>query len=181
MSALAPSVKVFWKTSAKPTVFSPTIGRPEMSIPSNLFLGNGRIYLFGFSRGAYTARATAGVICKFGLLTARGMDGIGYVLDAYGKHQLTDPKVVADLASKYERREGLDKANKWSIPIKFVGVWDTVGSLGIPDLYIFGMRASLFDSVLAKINEKYQFADTNLHPNIEFAFHAYLSPVKHES
>ena len=125
-----------------------------------------RIYLFGFSRGAYTARATAGIICKFGLLTKRGMDGIAEVLDAYGKHQLDDPTIVAALAKKYERRSDTPP------PIKFVGVWDTVGSLGIPDLYIMGMRATLFDSMLAKINQKYQFANTDLHPNIEFAFHA---------
>jgi len=126
----------------------------------------GRIYLFGFSRGAYTARATAGIISKFGLLTKRGMDGIGKVLDAYGKHQLENPTIVAELGAKYKRR------SETPPPIKFVGVWDTVGSLGIPDLYILGMRATLFDSMLAKINQKYEFANTNLHPNIQFAFHA---------
>ena len=124
------------------------------------------IYLFGFSRGAYTARSTAGLICEFGLLTKRGMDGIGYVLDAYRQHHLTQPSEIELLASKYERRSA-------NVPIKFVGVWDTVGSLGIPDLYILGIRASAFDFVLGKINEQYQFSDTDLHPMIQHAFHAY--------
>jgi uncharacterized protein (DUF2235 family) len=137
--------------------------------PWHRFSDVSRIYLFGFSRGAYTARATAGIICKFGLLTKRGMDGIGYVLDAYGKHELEDPVKIAALAAKYERKSA-------DVPIKFVGVFDTVGSLGIPDLYIFGIRASLFDSLLAKINQQYQFSDTDIHPNIELAFHAYTTP-----
>jgi uncharacterized protein (DUF2235 family) len=124
------------------------------------------IYLFGFSRGAYTARSAAGLICRFGLLTKRGMDGIGYVLDAYRKHLLTKPGEIETLASKYERKSA-------NVPIKFVGVWDTVGSLGIPDLYIFGIRASAFDYILGKINQQYQFSDTNLHPMIQYAFQAY--------
>jgi uncharacterized protein (DUF2235 family) len=124
------------------------------------------IYIFGFSRGAYTARSVAGLICRFGLLTKRGMDGIGQVLDAYRKHLLTQPGEVEILASKYERRSA-------NVPIKFVGVWDTVGSLGIPDLYILGIRASAFDFVLGKINQQYQFSDTDLHPMIQYAFHAY--------
>jgi uncharacterized protein (DUF2235 family) len=125
------------------------------------------IYLFGFSRGSYTARSVAGLISLFGLLTKRGMDGIPEVLDAYSASKLSDPNVVAELAAKYERKAAV-------VPIKFVGVWDTVGSLGIPDLYILGIRASWFDNILAVINKQYQFSDTNLHPNIEFAFHAYL-------
>jgi uncharacterized protein (DUF2235 family) len=123
------------------------------------------IYLFGFSRGAYTARSVAGLICKFGLLTKRGMDGIGYVLDAYRAHLLTQPTEVAKLAALYERKSA-------NVPIKFLGVWDTVGSLGIPDLYILGIRAWAFDFLLSKINEEYQFSDTDIHPMIEHAFQA---------
>lgn len=124
------------------------------------------IYIFGFSRGAYTARSTAGLICKFGLLTKRGMDGIGYVLDAYRQDLFAKPGEIEMLASKYERKSA-------NVPIKFVGVWDTVGSLGIPDLYILGVRASAFDFVLGKINAQYQFSDTDIHPMIQYAFHAY--------
>jgi uncharacterized protein (DUF2235 family) len=123
--------------------------------------------MLGFSRGAYTARSVAGLICQFGLLTKRGMDGIGEVLDAYRHSLLDQPDEVAKLASKYERKSA-------NVPIKFVGVWETVGSLGIPDLYILGVRASAFDWVLGKINKQYQFSDTSLHPMIDFAFHAYV-------
>lgn len=126
------------------------------------------IYIFGFSRGAYTARSVAGLISQFGLLTKRGMDGIGYVLDAYqaSKFQGPDgPANIAQLAAKYERKAG-------PAPIKMVGVFDTVGSLGIPDFYILGQRVALLDDLLAKFNKKYQFSDVDIHPNIEFAIQA---------
>jgi hypothetical protein len=96
------------------------------------------------------------------------MDGIGYVLDAYqaSKFQGPDgPAQIAQLAAKYERRAG-------PTPIKMVGVFDTVGSFGIPDLYILGQRAALLDDLLAKFNKKYQFSDVDIHPNIEIAMHA---------
>jgi Uncharacterized alpha/beta hydrolase domain (DUF2235) len=124
------------------------------------------IYLFGFSRGAYTARSISGLICKFGLLTKRGMDGIAEVLNAYRAHKFNDPKEADTLGAKYKRLAT-------NVPIKFIGVWDTVGSLGIPDFYIFGWKVWPLDYFLGKINQQYQFSDTNIHPNIEFAFQGY--------
>ena len=92
------------------------------------------------------------------------MDGIGKVLDAYCAFRLNDPAQVAKLAGLYERKTAV-------APIKFVGVWDTVGSLGIPDFYIFGFRVGLCWP-LSKINERYQFSDVSIHPNVEFGMHA---------
>ena len=94
------------------------------------------------------------------------MDGIGKVLDAYNQHLFNKPGEGDALAAMYERKSA-------DVKIKFVGVWDTVGSLGIPDLYILGMRANIFDYFLGKINQQYQWSDTDLHPNVEFAFQAY--------
>jgi uncharacterized protein (DUF2235 family) len=125
------------------------------------------IYLFGFSRGAYTARSVGGLISEFGMLTKRGMDGIGYVLDAYRKKELGVPTEFKTLTDKYER-------SATNVPIQFIGVWDTVGSLGIPDAYLFGMKLPVVNAVLGKINAQYQFSDTNLHSNIKFACQAYL-------
>lgn len=125
------------------------------------------LYFFGWSRGAYTARSVAGLICDFGLLTKRGMDGIAYVLEAYANQTLMKPATMADLTSKYERASA-------DVPIEFVGVWDTVGSLGIPDVYIFGMQPPGINALLGQINAKYQFSDTNPHPNIKNAVQSYL-------
>jgi uncharacterized protein (DUF2235 family) len=126
---------------------------------------NENSYIFGFSRGAYTARSVAGLISIFGLLTKRGLDGIAQVLDAYRAHLLKNPAEVAKLAAQYQRKTAV-------APIKFVGVWETVGSLGIPDLYLFGEKLELLDSLFAQINEQYQFSDVSLHPNVEYAMHA---------
>lgn len=122
------------------------------------------IYLFGFSRGAYTARAVSGIISKFGLLTRRGMDGMGYVLDAYRRGDFEHPEKMEQL--KYEHIS--------NVPIKFIGVWETVGSLGIPDLYLLGWRAEPLDFLFGQINRQYQFGDTEIHPNVEIARHAYF-------
>lgn len=99
------------------------------------------IYLFGFSRGAYTVRSLAGFLNKFGIL----------------------PKYLAHkIPQHYEmyRKSGQwpDRSQPEVIPpkIKFLGVWDTVGSLGIPLLTSW----------------RYRFHDTWLNENIENAFHA---------
>ena len=124
------------------------------------------IYLFGFSRGAYTARSVSGLISLFGLLTKRGMDGIAYVLDAYRRNELINKAIIDQLGGKYER-------GFVNVPIKVVGVFDTVGSLGIPDIYVGGWKVPGVDEILSLVDKNYQFADTNLHPNVEHAFQAY--------
>ncbi len=130
---------------------------------------NDEIYLFGWSRGAYTARSIAGLISKFGLLDKRGMDGIADVYDAYRKGCFLDdaPKDLADIGAKL-----IDKYKPGTPRIRCVGVWDTVGSLGIPNVDIWGINLP-FKHLFSNENEKYQFHNTNLHPNIDYAFHAY--------
>jgi uncharacterized protein (DUF2235 family) len=124
------------------------------------------IYLFGFSRGAYTARSVAGLISRFGLLTKRGMDKFGDVIAAY-----EDP----DLDQHPERLQNIDGAER-QLPnprITFIGVWDTVGILGIPDAYFLGFKLQGLSWLIGQSNKKYQFHDTTLHPNVDFAYQAY--------
>lgn len=127
------------------------------------------IYLFGFSRGAYTARSVAGLISRFGLLTKRGMDKFGDVIAAY-----EDP----DLDKHPERLKGIEGAEVKSMPrITFIGVWDTVGSLGMPDAYFLGMKLQGLSWLIAQGNKKYEFHNTELHPNVDFAFQAYTPRI----
>ena len=123
------------------------------------------IYLFGWSRGAYTARSIAGLVSVFGLLDKPGMDRIGEVYHAYRKGWF------GANASKEDKRKG-DQLRLECAPgrprIRCIGVWDTVGSLGIPNLEMFGHNVPF----LSDINKKYQFHDTSLHPNVDFGFHA---------
>ncbi|CAE6423533.1 unnamed protein product [Rhizoctonia solani] len=71
-----------------------------------------RIYLFGFSRGAYTARKVAGLICRLGLLNRRQMGKFFHYWSALDRN---DPKV--------------EIVRGRHAPIEFLGVWDTVGSV----------------------------------------------------
>jgi uncharacterized protein (DUF2235 family) len=136
------------------------------------YLEGDEIYLFGFSRGAYTARAIAGLISQFGLLTNRGMDGFWSLMEAYNHGKLRrDPEranTVKSLATKYERHTP-DKP----IPIKFVGVFDTVQSVGLPKVYIFNHYLQWFNKMIVSYDNQYNVEDTRLHPNIEFAYQAY--------
>jgi hypothetical protein len=129
------------------------------------------IYLFGFSRGAYTARAIAGLISQFGLLTKHGMDGFRDLYDHYVSHKFSvTPQYLKTFDMNHPNGRQAD------VKIKFVGVWDTVGSLGTPDLYIFGWKPWLINSLLQFTSAPHQFGNTDLLPNVQFAFQAYLSP-----
>src|ERR1019366_1126777 len=104
------------------------------------------IYLFGFSRGAYTVRVLAGLIHKAGLVSPPQSNLAGAGLTAYkqfsGDHpdagldlrQFTDsgaadpgPASKDDQAAQYARILSV----KWPT-VKFVGVWDTVASVIVP-------------------------------------------------
>ena len=133
------------------------------------------IYLFGFSRGAFTARAIAGLISQFGLLTKRGMDGFWDVMLAYTHGKFREPtreQTIKELAAKYDRHT----PNK-PVPIKFIGVFDTVQSVGLPDIYIFNHPVGWINKPIKSYDEHYNVENTNLHPNIDFAYHAY-SPIQ---
>ncbi|HYI63993.1 MAG TPA: DUF2235 domain-containing protein [Allosphingosinicella sp.] len=87
------------------------------------------IYLFGFSRGAYTARVLGGFIRLIGLLNPEQLNLCGYALVAYKKSGDTgDFKVGGDFA----RVAGSRLAT-----IRFIGVWDTVSSVLTPNARFF--------------------------------------------
>jgi uncharacterized protein (DUF2235 family) len=86
-----------------------------------------QIYLFGFSRGAYTVRSLGGFIRNCGLLKRQNADRIPDAYRLYRKRS-KNSSPNEPMAVKFRR--------KWAVaditPIEFVGVWDTVGALGIP-------------------------------------------------
>lgn len=137
-----------------------------------------RVYVFGFSRGAYTARSlvgmirNAGLVVKFDRLTPAGRirvpleavpaDERGALLDAMvdrayalyrDRGDAMRPK--GEVAARFRGDYSTD------IGIRCLGVWDTVGALGIP----LGAFAQLND-------ERYRFHDTKLTRIVENAFHA---------
>lgn len=87
------------------------------------------IYLFGFSRGAYTVRVLAALIHKIGLISRpqRNLGGSG--LTAY--KQFSTDKVAPDREEDQAAQFARILSVKWPT-IKFVGVWDTVASVIVP-------------------------------------------------
>jgi len=83
-----------------------------------------RIFLFGFSRGAYTVRVLAGLIYLVGLLREHQINFAGYALKAYKKAEQGNDYRVA--------REFAEVVLPQCVPIHFVGVWDTVASVIVP-------------------------------------------------
>ncbi|KAG0708817.1 hypothetical protein DFH29DRAFT_342656 [Suillus ampliporus] len=99
------------------------------------------IFLFGFSRGAYTARMVAMFIGAIGVLDRTDMDHFADIFVSYqqlGKE--TDPTKIAQLEaslSKWTSHDSRGKrraeADNDSFSVKCVGVFDTVGSVGLPE------------------------------------------------
>jgi uncharacterized protein (DUF2235 family) len=128
------------------------------------------IHIIGFSRGAYTARALAGMIATVGLLDTRRYDandknkaylrgfeawikckGVVFTGKDHLSSLLTALTVfVSDLITRVALR---DEDFVKNVRIRSVGVWDTVGSLGVPD-YIQGQRRDLFSFVDLKLSDK---------------------------
>ncbi|QRW07899.1 choline transport protein [Ceratobasidium sp. AG-Ba] len=98
------------------------------------------ISIFGFSRGAFTARALAGMLHSVGLLPKDNVEHIPFAYEAYKLGQdKTNPNnepsyitPIADGAKDGEFNPGASFRRAFCIPVKidFVGVWDTVASVG---------------------------------------------------
>ncbi|MGY1829118.1 DUF2235 domain-containing protein [Geodermatophilus sp. SYSU D01180] len=121
-----------------------------------------RITLFGFSRGAYTVRSLGGMISACGLLDLSGTtdaEARGLVERVYREKYRAGNAATPDW--RRELRFRFDPRDEAQIPIRFVGVWDTVGSLGIPDHVAF---ANVIDP-----SARYRFHDVTLNPYIPHA------------
>ena len=137
-----------------------------------------RIFIVGFSRGAYTARALAGLIVARGLLDAKRNDLDGDRAQAYRlgsaewftyrREVLKERKsllrtlaeVAVDLPGFLQSPATAPRIA--DVPIEAVVVWDTVGSLGIP---AYNLKT---DTQL----DAFQFADLVLSPKVRHGLHA---------
>lgn len=111
-----------------------------------------QIYLFGFSRGAYTARSVVGFIRNSGLLRRNCRDCFPEAYELYRMRAVhPDDKKAADFRAK----------NSHDVQVTFLGVWDTVGALGIP-----------IRSLNWLTRHRYQFHDVKLSKIVGHACHA---------
>jgi uncharacterized protein (DUF2235 family) len=114
------------------------------------------IFIFGFSRGAYTARSLSGLIGKYGLLLPGAPISTSQL---YSRYRLGGQSIT--IRALHEEQSGgkvvFNLEERWilkysqSIDIEFIGVWDTVGALRKSEI---------------------QFLNTGLRKTNKFAFHA---------
>lgn len=132
------------------------------------------ILIFGFSRGAYTARSLAGMIRKCGILDDFSSPALSEAFKLYktagdgnrpdspgvmARRKQKSPRFATSETERNQRNDGSSV-----VRISYIGVWDTVGSLGIPSVLLGGL-ASLW-------NKKYEFHDTDLSSMVTRARHA---------
>lgn len=140
----------------------------------NYELGD-QIYIFGFSRGAFTARSLAGLIRSCGIPS---QDNIGRIPGAMAQYQARGEDSHPDAPASLAFRRGFSPRSSTSdaevqdrlrhnltselLKIRYLGVWDTVGSLGVPDQL----------GVSKLFNRKYKFHDQALSRSVVSARHA---------
>lgn len=114
-----------------------------------------QLYFFGFSRGAYTVRSVMGLLRNSGLLRPENSHMIS---DAYALYRRRD---AASHPSAVES-ELFRRVHSRAVGVKFVGVWDTVGALGIPARHMHSVNKLL----------DVEFHDVDLSSSVENAFQA---------
>ena len=111
------------------------------------------IYLFGFSRGAYTVRSLSGLINNCSILKGSEANRIEEAFKLYKKPEYSPN---GDYSVNWRKKHSIEGSKI----IKFIGVWDTVGAMGLP-VSFFGL-----------IKDKHLFYDNKLGSNVEIARHA---------
>jgi uncharacterized protein (DUF2235 family) len=112
------------------------------------------LFFFGFSRGAFTARSTAGLVRNAGILRPEHARRINEAYELYRRR---------DAHPRSNEARAFRNAYSHETRVRFIGVWDTVGALGIP---LSPTRWVNF------INRRWQFHDTDLSTTVRAAFHA---------
>ena len=134
------------------------------------------IYIFGFSRGAFTARSLAGLIRSCGIPPEDQLRRLPEAMQMYqkrGRAFAPDSErglafrrdfspFVATSVKEVERRKADGMGACELINISYLGVWDTVGALGIPQWL----------KISRLFSQKYQFHDLELSRSVSSARHA---------
>lgn len=116
------------------------------------YIPGDEIFIFGFSRGAFEARSLSGLLSACGILKRQKVSDIPSAWEYYRSPKPHDPKTFM---ARYNTDCHVDAK------IKFLGVWDTVGALGIP-----------LDLFKKENEEKFAFHDTGPSQIIQHGCHA---------
>ena len=137
------------------------------------------IFVFGFSRGAFTARSFCGLLSNSGILDRRHASKAREAVELYRSRDSSaahldqmlcfrrdncSDTLVSDEEHAWRQTncEGYTLDETRRIGIKYLGVWDTVGALGVPKSFLLA----------DKLNKKYEFHDTMLSDFVKSARHA---------
>ena len=113
------------------------------------------LFFVGFSRGAFTARSTAGFVRNAGILRRDQEDRIDQAYALYRTNEGPDSPAAVAFRKAYALSD--------QTPIRFIGVWETVGALGVPNV---GLPGTNF------LNRRWAFHDTKLSSRVQSAFQA---------
>ncbi len=152
-----------------------------------------KIYLFGFSRGAYTVRSLSGLIGRFGIDKSLSHQQLARATTSSATGQVAEtrttdvPQELQLIKTQYEQYKTetsdekknevvnafRDKADCYDPEIEMIGVWDTVGSLGIPlPLPRFRYLTAFNDWIERWVLGKYRFLNVQLNTRVRAAYHA---------
>lgn len=113
-----------WWTKAKGLAFGYGLSRDvgdAYSFLMDTFEPGDRVFMFGFSRGAYTVRALAGLLHMFGLIRKRDYNLIPYATEMLKRKQNQET---------FREADGFKSTFSRECKPYFIGVWDTVSSVG---------------------------------------------------
>ncbi|KAJ6190980.1 hypothetical protein N7519_001001 [Penicillium mononematosum] len=131
---------------------------------SNNYEPGDELFFFGFSRGAFTVRSVAGLVSDVGVLSAVHMPHFAEMWKAYREN--TDGEPFMKTPWYQQNKDKLRLTD--GIRIKVVGVWDTIGALGIPEWPLVRLATKLGIA----LNKQYAFHNANLSKNLDYAFQA---------
>ena len=121
-----------------------------------------KLFLFGFSRGAYTARSLAGLIGLCGIPDRNKDDDISAAVNSAIRIYRTRPgQTRSREASTHAERFSHTRDGRLVRDIHFIGVWDTVGALGVPLKHLRFIGA-----------HRHAFHDVSLGDHVSYAYHA---------
>ncbi|KAJ9116316.1 hypothetical protein QFC22_004756 [Naganishia vaughanmartiniae] len=130
-----------------------------------------KLFFFGFSRGAFTARSCAGLVWEIGILRPSCISEFLRLYSAYvDSDKFSTPFAMTKEWKQFvESKKGkhvVPGYGSYKVPVDVIGVWDTVGALGVPDV---GHFLKIDNSNLRK---QYKFHDVELNPGVKHAFQA---------
>lgn len=138
------------------------------------------IYVFGFSRGAYTARSFVGLLRNCGIVARRDASKVGKAIELYQSRDPAngpDAEAIRAFRAEFSPDVCVNSAeDEWRccevpgyatgraplLTVAYLGLWDTVGALGVPSRY----------KLLDFLNRKHRFHDDRLTSMVRSARHA---------